>query len=134
MARVMLDTNVLYSAIFYPSSVTAKLFELLDSHEIFLTDYSIEELIKNAKKKMPTKTELVDYFIDNFPYILIKVAENYDTIPNLPDIRDPKDRPILASAISDNMDYLISGDKDFLVLDTTRPSILSMQEFIEKFK
>ena len=39
----------------------------------------------------------------------------------------------LAAAIFNDIDYLITGDKDFLVLEVKKPKILTMTEFIAKF-
>ncbi len=51
----------------------------------------------------------------------------------IPDIRDDKDKPILASAIIENVDVLISGDKDFNDIEIDRPEILTPSEFLEKY-
>lgn len=44
-----------------------------------------------------------------------------------------KDSPILATAILENVDVFITGDKDFLVLDIEMPNIVTMTEFLERF-
>lgn len=51
-----------------------------------------------------------------------------------PIVRDPKDSPILATAILENVDVLVTGDKDFLVLDVEIPDIVNMTEFMERYK
>ena len=48
-------------------------------------------------------------------------------------IRDVKDVPILATAILENVDILVTGDEDFLVLQTERPEIMTMAEFEKKY-
>jgi predicted nucleic acid-binding protein len=50
-----------------------------------------------------------------------------------PHIRDPKDYPILASAILANMDVFISGDLDFRDVVTDYPEILSPLDFAQKY-
>lgn len=50
-----------------------------------------------------------------------------------PEMRDEKDLPILATAILENIDVLVTGDKDFLVLDVDTPEIITMSEFLEKY-
>ena len=43
--RIMLDTNILVSAIFFPSTQTRKLIRALsNNHRIILCDYVLEEL------------------------------------------------------------------------------------------
>ena len=46
-----------------------------------------------------------------------------------PAIRDELDLPILASAIMEDVDVLISRDKDFLAVETERPEILTPEDF-----
>ena len=48
-------------------------------------------------------------------------------------VRDTKDSPILATAILENVDVFITGDKDFFVLDIEIPNIVTMTEFLERF-
>ena len=46
-------------------------------------------------------------------------------------IRDPNDQIILNSAVENNVDYLLTGDKDFLVLNIQNPKCVSINEMIE---
>ena len=52
---------------------------------------------------------------------------------DFPSVRDQKDSPILATAILENVDVFVTGDKDFLVLDLKTPQILTMSEFLEQY-
>ena len=49
------------------------------------------------------------------------------------DIRDPKDLPILNSAIISDVDIFITGDKDFDDINIEKPEILTATEFLEKY-
>ncbi len=72
--RVMLDTNIFISMIFFPSAQTRELAKrLTDNHQIIVCDYVIEEL------------------------------------------------------------RLVTGDKDFLVLDVDMPEIITMAEFLRQY-
>jgi len=51
----------------------------------------------------------------------------------MPDIRDSKDKPILAAALISDVDMIITGDKDFLEIDIERPEIISHLDFWEKY-
>lgn len=53
---------------------------------------------------------------------------------NFPTVRDAKDSPILTTAILESVDIFVTGDKDFLVLDVEIPDIVSMTEFLERFR
>ncbi len=48
-------------------------------------------------------------------------------------MRDIKDSPILVTAIIENVDIFITGDKDFHVLDIEQPEIMTMVDFLEKY-
>ena len=60
---------------------------------------------------------------------------SYEIIANFEDaegiIRDPKDQPILNAALLANIDLLITGDKDFLVLKLNRPKCITAAQFLE---
>lgn len=47
------------------------------------------------------------------------------------DIRDIKDYPVLYTAIIEDVDILITGDKDFNDIDIEKPEIMTPTEFIE---
>lgn len=48
-------------------------------------------------------------------------------------IRDIKDYPVLYTAMIEDIDILITGDKDFSDIDIEKPEILSPIEFMEKY-
>jgi len=48
-------------------------------------------------------------------------------------MRDIKDSPILVTAIIENVDIFITGDKDFKYISIERPEILTASEFLEKY-
>ncbi len=48
-------------------------------------------------------------------------------------MRDTKDSLILATAIMKGIEVLVTGDKNFLVLDVDIPEIVMMAEFLERY-
>jgi len=46
-------------------------------------------------------------------------------------IRDLKDNPVLADAVSSDADILLTGDKDFFEIDIERPVICSPNSIYE---
>ena len=48
-------------------------------------------------------------------------------------IRDIKDYPVLYTAILEDVDVLVTGDRDFADIDIEKPEIMTPTEFIEKF-
>lgn len=130
--RVMVDTNILFSAIIFPKGQAAKAFtHCLLNHELVISTYVINELKQVLKKKKPEKLLAIDDFFEKLSFELAYTSDNIET--ELFSIRDPKDYPVLYTAIIENVDILISGDKDFKDTDVTHPEILTPQEFLEKY-
>jgi predicted nucleic acid-binding protein len=119
--------------IFFPSEQTRKLAKkLTDSYEIVICDYVIQELQLVTKRKFPTKRRALDRFFVELPFELVytpKVISDEE----IPQMRDEKDYPILATAIMEGVDVFLTGDKDFLVLDAETPEIMTMAEFLDKY-
>jgi len=78
---------------------------------------------------------MLEHFIE-YSLVDIKILETTD-ISNYPDvakiIRDPKDIPILSAAMKYDIDIVISGDKDFVVLGLVKPITVSPAEFLENY-
>ena len=72
----------------------------------------------------------LDHFFRELPFELVYTPKEIDT-RGFPAMRDVKDSPILATAILENVDVFITGDKDFLVLDVEAPEIVTMTEFLK---
>ncbi len=49
------------------------------------------------------------------------------------DIRDAKDYPVLYTAIQEDVDILITGDKDFASVNVERPEILTPAQFMAQY-
>lgn len=132
--RIMLDTNVFISMIFFPSSQTRELAKrLTDEHQIVVCDYVVEELRLVVARKFPMKKMRLDQFFRELPFELVYTPKEIE-LSVFPIMRDAKDYPILATAILENVDIFITGDKDFLVLeDVETPEIVTMVEFLNKY-
>ena len=131
--RAMLDTNILISILLFNShTATAFIHKVTSGHEIILCDYVIDELFTVAERKF--KNKLAD--LKN-KFALLEYQElntkNINIKTRLPPIRDYKDSPILYAAVNANIDYFVTGDKDFLAVKDLllRPQIISMTDFIK---
>jgi putative PIN family toxin of toxin-antitoxin system len=68
-------------------------------------------------------------FMVNF----LKVAEMTEISESITVCRDPKDDKLLELAVSGTADFLVTGDKDLLVLNPFRGvEIISPREFLDK--
>lgn len=131
--RVMLDTNIFISMIFFPSVQTRELARrLTDSHQIVICDYVVEELQLVTDRKFPAKRKFLDRFFLELPFELVYTPKVLD-LNKFPEMRDAKDSPILATAIMESIDVFVTGDKDFLVLDVDMPENVTMAEFLERY-
>lgn len=53
--------------------------------------------------------------------------------PGLFEIRDAKDYPVLYTAIGEDVDVLITGNKDFSDADMEHPEILTPAQFLDRY-
>ena len=131
--EVMLDTNVLFSAIFFPSLHMDEFFTTLTKHHsIVLCSYSLQELGRVTLRKLPQKLPAIEIFLQKLPYRLIHTPV-VDLIENDFNLRDDADYPILLSAILADVDILVTGDHDFDDVVLERPEIITPAEFMRTY-
>lgn len=130
-ARVLLDTNVILSALLSPNGIPAKCASIAsEKYTLVLCDHVIAELREVVNRKLPHLLPALEEFLAQLPYEPVETpSENVGA----PQMGDPKDSPILAAAIAANADILVSGDHHFLDLAIAKPKIMSPKEFWETF-
>jgi len=131
--RVLIDTNVLFSALLFPSGVVGKaVTRALSSKavEAFVCDYSIEELITIWMRKKLDPASL-HMFLEILKQGASIVKVPTKTVAGEEQIRDPKDVPILRVALAHKMDFVLTGDKDFHQLPFEKPKGISPREFFD---
>ena len=129
--RVMLDTNILISAIVFKSQPMNEIIKLLaEKYSLVLCSYVIDELHEVVNNKFSTKIAELETFLLQLPFEFVYTPQ---TLPehNIFTIRDEDDEKVLYSAILADVDILVTGDKDFYEVDIERPEILSLAEFLE---
>ena len=135
--RCIIDTNILFSAALFPGKKAHQAFRkaILDPIEAFVCDYCVDELRRVFSLKYPDKLVVLERFIE-YSLVDIKILETTDT-SNCPEvakiIRDPKDVPIMSAAIKNDIDIIITGDKDFVVLGLEKPKTVSPTEVLENY-
>ncbi|WP_435056294.1 putative toxin-antitoxin system toxin component, PIN family [Thomasclavelia cocleata] len=130
--RIMLDTNVLISMLFFPSTQFKRTLDYITrNHKLVLSSFVIDELFAVTARKFPTKKETIDSFLSNLSYELVYTPCHMQG--NLFEIRDKNDYPVLYTAIVENIDIFITGDKDFLDINVEMPEIMTPADFIERF-
>ena len=126
--RILIDTNVLFSALLQPSSRPARaLVHAAEHHRVVLCKRNVSELreilLHKAARYLPAAEEL----LDTMAYELIPEVEH-----TTQHIRDVKDQPILNAAIVSDVDVILTGDKDFLSLAIDRPACMTVADFLAR--
>jgi putative PIN family toxin of toxin-antitoxin system len=130
--RVMVDTNVIISAmVFKSTNMIEVLIKIINNHELCLSAYTIVETKRILADKFAGTEASVDIFFEDYPYTLIEAPVG--TEKPLVQIRDTKDYPVIHAAITAQIDLLITGDKDFFDVKVDRPDILAPLDFLAKY-
>lgn len=119
--KIMLDTNVLISALIFggmPKQLIGKL--LLMGHDIYVSDYVEKEFLDKINLKWPQKEKDLRKVYQKMNFIHCSSTKD-----KLGEVRDKKDIPVLSDALYNNIDILLTGDKDFLESEINHPIIFS---------
>lgn len=88
--RVMLDTNILISALLFPSEQIELFFQTVTERDtVVLSSYVVHEFHHVVQRKFPKRQEDVDRFLSHFAFELVYTPEFLES-PLIP-IRDSKD-------------------------------------------
>ena len=132
--RVMLDTNILISLIVFKSKPMQYIIDwIADGRSLVLCSYIIDELHDVIDEKFPNKKAELEKFLTEMPFEFFYTPR---TLPkhDLFEIRDKDDEWILYSAILSEVDVLVTGDKDLLVIDSIeRLDVISHLDFPNKY-
>jgi uncharacterized protein len=129
--RYVFDTNVIVSALLFELGNPSKAFRYALQHgEILLSLALLEELSDvlgrekfNRFVTSDERDEFLATFVDQA--ILVEVIESVQAC------RDPKDDKVLELAVNGQAEYIVSGDKDLLVLHPFRGvKIITAEEFL----
>lgn len=113
--RVVLDTNVVVSALHFPDGVLSALWRaLLDRrYRLILSPALVDEIAPILRERFQWR----EAKLQNTLRMLVKKADivRPTTLPDaVPD--DPDDNHILACAVEGNADLIVSGDRHLLTL------------------
>lgn len=120
--RIMLDTNILISALAFRGRVYYLIDDLQKNskHDILVSDYVENEFRKKILLKWADRAK--EIFED---YDSLNLIRCRSTTQTLGQVRDEKDIPVLSDAIFHEVDILLTGDKDFLESEIKNPLIMS---------
>lgn len=130
--RVVVDTNILVSALLQPRSVPRKAFSKANENAFFLAS---EETLREAEEVL--SREAFDRYVQpeerrRFWAAYARKVLLEEITERVEACRDPDDDKFLELAVSGNADVIISGDEDLTVLHPFRGiPILTPSEFLE---
>lgn len=133
--RYVFDTNVIISALLFEEGKPAQaLRAALANGEVLLSLDLLEELNEvlgrerfNRYVTSKEREEFLEAIVERA--VLIEVVENVQ------ECRDPKDDKVLELALNGKAQYIISGDKDLLVLHLFRGvGVVTAEEFLRTFE
>jgi uncharacterized protein len=131
--RFVIDTNIIFSAVFFPQGFPRKAMDLAgQSGRILTSETTFAELTNVLLRprferyaSLAFRTKLLDDFARNAEFVEIREA--------ILACRDPKDDQYLALAVNGSADCIVTGDEDLLVLHPFRQiPILTARTFLEE--
>ena len=130
--RVMIDTNVLISALLFPKSRVAGVLEdIVSRHTLVLASFVVDELRAVVARKFPQKAAAVERLLEEMRFELVYTPQHLER--NLFEIRDENDYPVLYTAMTNGVDLLVTGDKDFSAVDVDYPEIMTPARYSEVY-
>ena len=119
MNRIVLDTNIVISALFWKGQQRVIFNAALNKQFIALTSEALTAELKRVLAYPKFAQQIANRALDIdrlvADYLATAVAVLPAEIP--PDVvRDPKDRDVLACAVGGEADLIVSGDNDLLTL------------------
>ena len=130
--KIVLDTNVLLSALATRGLCEAVLEVCLAGHDLVLSEPILEELrehLSDTFKMPPARVNEIVAFLRSECTIVQPVSVPGDAC------RDPDDLMVLGTALAAEADGIVTGDKDLLVLGIHQGiPILSPRAFYDRLK
>lgn len=124
--RVLIDTNVIISYLLSIANKKGAVYDIITSlianeFTLLLPEALLEEIVQTVQLKRRLSDRIP---VKDLQEVVIILQEFGETIPRIdqpiPEMtRDPKDDYLLAYALIGDADYLVTGDKDLLVLRDT---------------
>lgn len=133
--RIILDTNVLISAIFFETGNEANILDEALKGKLTLVS-SLDTLQELRETLETTKFKLTPLEVLNLFQLIVSISEIVLDPPRAHvKCRDPDDQKFLDCAAGGNADYLVTGDGDLLeIKNLGRTKITTARELIRTLK
>ena len=114
MARVVIDTNVLVSALINEGKPRRLVLELLEKHTVILSRLMLAELADVVSRD---KFSVTGSQVDRFVSSLIRMSKVVpDNVRFKVVLEDPEDDVVINTAYSGQAEFIVTGDHRLLVL------------------
>jgi len=135
--RVILDTNILVSALIAPSGNPAAIVDAwLDGKFTLLTSGAQADELRATLSKPNLAALIKPHRAGRLVNQIKKLAEDVGALPSVERSPDPKDDFLLAMCEAGQADYLVTGDQSgLLALENHAPAkIVSARDFAALFE
>ena len=117
--KIVLDTNIFVSS-FYWAGNPRKVFDRVTNglDELYITDEILKEIVSvMSEKRFDTSIDKIQEYVKIIESYSIKISPN-----DVPEkiSRDEGDNKILQCGFDGNVDFIVTGDNDLLVLKEHR--------------
>lgn len=132
---IAVDTNVVLSAILFPSGAAADFMrEAFSNHTVVLGSFVLNELRAVFERKFPERVPALETFVNTAAFVTVH-TEHGGYLSEELEVRDPKDREVVEGALLARADCLVTGDLDILEIEgLTSVERLSPGEFLRKYR
>ena len=130
--RVVIDTNVWVSRLLLEGSVSAQAVDkALEGFDVMVSEPLVEELADVLSRgKFDQYVSVQDR--EEFLRRMLQIATIAPVLSEVDDCRDPDDNCLLALALDSESGYILTGDRDLLLLNPWRGvRVVSPREFLD---
>ena len=128
--RVLLDTNVLVSAIVFGGLPRQLLDAVLQGRIVFVTGDELLDEVEDVLRDRFGFDRSAARLVRAETEVVADLVEPRD-VPAVS--RDPDDDVVLATAVAGTVDAIVTGDKDLLVLEAHQDvPILTPRQFVDR--
>jgi predicted nucleic acid-binding protein len=124
--KVLLDTDVILSALIFPDSDSAKTFEIVvDRQRMVLSDFTEEDLQTTFSHGSPKLGVALSQFLNDLDYeVAAPTGLNVATLTELDDTR------LIDAALSAKVDVIVTNDRRFKAIGLAVPMVLTPAEYV----
>ncbi len=121
--NILLDTNILFSALISDGKERLLVSKIIGKrYKIVVTDLILEEIndviYRKISKKKRNKAKEIITTLSKSGFVFVKKYDLYkNNINKAKGYINEKDAPILAAGLQKEINFIVSGDKDFIEND-----------------